>query len=45
MIMSSCDLAQVAELAARAADRPTRVAGCEFLHAITLWMIGMLACR
>jgi hypothetical protein len=32
---------QVSELAEKAADRSTRVAACEFLHAVTLWMIGM----
>lgn len=31
---------QVARLAEKAPDRNTRVAGCEFLHAVTLWMIG-----
>ena len=31
---------QVSELAENAADRTKRVAACEFLHAITLWMIG-----
>ena len=34
-------MTQVSELAEMAADRTTRVAACEFLHAITLWMIGM----
>ena len=34
-------LFQVSELAEKAADRSTRVAACEFLHAVTLWMIGM----
>lgn len=38
--VNTIDSAQVSELAEKAADRATRVAACEFLHAITLWMIG-----
>ncbi|KAK9829312.1 hypothetical protein WJX72_005143 [[Myrmecia] bisecta] len=36
---------QAAELAEKSADRATRVAACEFLHAATLWMIGTNAGR
>ena len=31
---------QVAQLAETSRDRATRVAACEFLHAVTLWMVG-----
>lgn len=33
-------LTQVSDMAENGADRTKRVAACEFLHAITLWMIG-----
>ncbi|KAL3135934.1 hypothetical protein ABBQ32_006979 [Trebouxia sp. C0010 RCD-2024] len=38
-------LPQVADLAENGADRTKRVAACEYLHAITLWMIGVNARR
>lgn len=36
---------QAAELAEKSAERATRVAACEFLHATILWMVGTNARR
>jgi hypothetical protein len=36
---------QAAELAEKSAERATRVAACEFLHAAILWMVGTNARR
>ena len=38
--MKGVSLVQVAQLAETGRDRATRVAACEFLHAVTLWMVG-----